>query len=64
MYIVYVWKYTVTLFFLADKNDSNESDDENELLTKETSVPFITQGTDEKVNHQNMAKNKKVNIVK
>lgn len=55
---------SIYFYFLADKNDSNESGEENELLTKEKSTPFITHGTDEKINHQNLTKNKKVNIVK
>lgn len=47
---------------IADKNDSDE---ENELLNKETSTSFNKQCTDDKVDDQpKLNKNQKVNIVK
>lgn len=49
---------------LADKNDGNESDEENELLNKETSITFNKEVTDDKIDQPNANKNKKVNIVK
>lgn len=54
----------VTNFFEDDKNDGNESDVENELLTKETSTMFNKQDTVVNIDQQNLNKNKKINIVK
>lgn len=50
--------------FKDDKNDSIESDEENELLTKETSIMFNKQNTVVNIDQQNSNKNKKINIVK
>lgn len=53
------------LFFLtADKNDTDESDEENELLTKDATTTFNIPGTDDKADKQNINKNQKANIVK
>lgn len=49
--------------YLADKN-SNDSDEEGELLSKETSTMFHNQGTEDKIDQKNSNKNKKINIVK
>jgi len=48
-------------YFTADKNDSDE---ENELLNKDTSTSFNKQCTDDSVDQPKLNKNQKVNIVK
>jgi hypothetical protein len=46
---------------IADKNDSDEED---ELLTKDAPTIFNTSGIDDKADKQNISKNQKANIVK
>ncbi|XP_025421487.1 bumetanide-sensitive sodium-(potassium)-chloride cotransporter [Sipha flava] len=46
---------------VADKNDSDEED---ELLTKDAPTIFNTSGIDDKADKQNISKNQKANIVK